>query len=538
MSRLPRVALWLVLAAYVLPLALPVPLMEDDEGLHAAIAIEMVERGDWVVPRFMGEPFLDKPVLYFWMQAASLAVFGASEFAVRLPGTLMALAGAGAIGWLSGAMFGAGVGTWAALCYATMLLPYAVSLAPLHDLVMVPLVTVALGAFWHARDAVSALALVRWTVVAGVALGLSMLGKGLTGVGLAGVATVVWLVWSRAFSWRLVAAGAGALVLASVMAWPWYAAMEGAVPGYLHYFLMERHVAGVTADTQRHAGRPIWYYLPIVLAGAWPWILFAVRRGGRPMRDSERLLWAWFVADVVVLSLAGSKLATYVLPALPALAALAAMAIVRTPDGAPVRGGLERLGLVASGATALVPLGAVVALLLTAPGSVPTLPSLLWIAGPVFVFGGTLLHRRDGRAWIPAEQLLIVTAATLVATTIAVLPAVAGQLSARTLAAQLNAAGTLPARVWVVDEGVGSLVFYLRPEWRRQLVAGRIARISRFSLADLPDPPDAVVAVASDRVPGVAELVDLDGVDRPSGGQYLVLPLAEVRRRLRPSAGE
>lgn len=91
----------ILLAAYLLPLVVPVPLMEDDEGLHAAIAIEMVERGDWTVPRLLGEPFLDKPILYFWMQAASLAAFGASEFAVRLPGTLMALAGVAATGWLA-----------------------------------------------------------------------------------------------------------------------------------------------------------------------------------------------------------------------------------------------------------------------------------------------------------------------------------------------------------------------------------------------------------------------------------------------------
>ncbi len=56
-----RKMLALVLVAYVAPLWFPVPLMEDDEGLHAAIALEMVEGGDWTVPRLMGEPFLDKP---------------------------------------------------------------------------------------------------------------------------------------------------------------------------------------------------------------------------------------------------------------------------------------------------------------------------------------------------------------------------------------------------------------------------------------------------------------------------------------------
>jgi 4-amino-4-deoxy-L-arabinose transferase-like glycosyltransferase len=109
-TRPPRAALALVAAAYVLPLVVPVPLMEDDEGLHAAIAIEMVERGDWTVPRLLGEPFRDKPILYFWMQAASLTVFGASESAIRLPGTLTALAGVAAVGWMGQTLLGATVG--------------------------------------------------------------------------------------------------------------------------------------------------------------------------------------------------------------------------------------------------------------------------------------------------------------------------------------------------------------------------------------------------------------------------------------------
>ncbi len=135
--------------------------MEDDEGLHAAIAQEMVERGDWTVPRLLGEPFLDKPILYFWMQAASIAAFGASEFAVRLPGTRDGAAPAPPppAGWPARCS-GRRSARWAALCYATMLLPFGVSLAPLHDLVMVPLVTVAIGAFWHARQTASVEA--RW----------------------------------------------------------------------------------------------------------------------------------------------------------------------------------------------------------------------------------------------------------------------------------------------------------------------------------------------------------------------------------------
>ncbi len=525
MIPFPRIALALVLAAYVLPLALPVPLMEDDEGLHAAIAIEMVERGDWVVPRLLTEPFLDKPVLYFWMQAASIWVLGPSEFSVRLPGTLMALAGVAATGWLATAMFGAVAGRWAALCYATMLLPYAVSLAPLHDLVMVPLVTVAIGAFWRASTAASSGGLARWTIVAGVALGLSMLGKGLTGVGLVGVGMATWLVWTRALSWRMVLAGAAAIVIGAVIAWPWYAAMERASPGYLHYFFMERHVAGVTDDTQRHAGRPFWYYLPIVFAGAWPWLFGAWPRARAVRSDRERLLVSWFLADLVLLSVAGSKLATYLLPALPAIALLAAHRLTAdVPAGTPGRSWMRA----AAAVTAALPAVGLAVLWWLGSG-VPSWPAgavaLLPVAATVVSWPA--VGERAGPV-----RLITVTAAALVALTLSVRPTVAEGLTARGLATHFNDAGRVPAHLWIVDEGVGSFVFYLRTDLRKGLVRGQVARVSRFSTPDiLSGPADDVLAVASDRLEGLAQILDLDGVRRPPPGAFLVLPLGSLRVR-------
>jgi 4-amino-4-deoxy-L-arabinose transferase-like glycosyltransferase len=77
-------------AIYVYPLALRTPLLDPDEGIHATIAQEMVERGDYFVPRFCGTPFRDKPFLYSAAQAISLRLFGMNEAADRLPGFLFA----------------------------------------------------------------------------------------------------------------------------------------------------------------------------------------------------------------------------------------------------------------------------------------------------------------------------------------------------------------------------------------------------------------------------------------------------------------
>ena len=145
-----------------------------------------------------------------------------------------------------------------------------------------------------------------------------------------------------------------ALVLGAFIAWPWYAAMEQASPGYLRYFILERHLGGVAGEAQRHAGRPFWYYVPVLVGGAWPWLFPALRRPARTADLAERLVWSWLVADVVLLSAAGSKLATYLLPAFPAVALLAARRIMEAGGGAAVAPAWLVL------TTALLPLGGVV----------------------------------------------------------------------------------------------------------------------------------------------------------------------------------
>lgn len=525
MSAPPRAVLALLLAAYLLPLVVPVPLMEDDEGLHAAIAIEMVERGDWTVPRLLGEPFLDKPILYFWMQAASLAAFGASEFAVRLPGTLMALAGVAATGWLARVLFGAVAGRWAALCYATMLLPYAVSLAPLHDLVMVPLVALALGAFWRAHTATSMAQVAAWTVAAGVVLGLSMLGKGLTGVGLIGVGMVTWMAWTRTWPLRLIGVAAAALVIGALIAWPWYTAMEQASPGYLRYFILERHVGGVAGSTQRHAGRPVWYYVPVLAGGTWPWLFAALKRPVRQTDTAETLVWSWLLADFVLLTIAGSKLATYLLPAFPAVALLAARAIVLAPAGTAT------VPSWAIWVTAVLPLGGVATFILLdgllpewwglAAAFVPLALAGWWRFGP---------HREGFRG---APAVLAVTAASLTAIALAVRPLAATELTARQLSNEMNRRGVMPRTLLIVDEGVGSFLFYLRPDLRRDLTADRVQRISRFSLGDERDPADVLVAIAADRLDGVTQLYDVPAGDSVEVGSFHVVPFTDIQPKVR-----
>jgi dolichol-phosphate mannosyltransferase len=63
-------------------------LIEPDETRYAQIALEMHETGDWIVPRLLGEPYLDKPPLLYWATAVSYRLFGVHEQSARLPNAL------------------------------------------------------------------------------------------------------------------------------------------------------------------------------------------------------------------------------------------------------------------------------------------------------------------------------------------------------------------------------------------------------------------------------------------------------------------
>ncbi len=527
------------LTLYVWPLTLDAPLTDPDEGLHAAIAQEMVERGDWLVPRMLGEPFRDKPVLYFWAEAASLDVFGMREAAVRLPGLVLGLLGALTTGWLAWQLAGRRVAVIAGALYATTLLPLAIAQAGVHDVALVSWTNLALFGLWRAAARSDAAGRAGWILAAGVFVGLAMLTKGLVGVALIGLPFGIWLLAERRLTVGLVAAGMLTIVVGAAVAWPWYAAMEAADPGYLRYFFIERHVMGFATTTQVHGERPWWYYVPILVGGGIPWILglplATPRRLGLRWDAGTRLLWLWLLADILVLSVARSKLVTYILPALPAAVILAALVWDGLLEEIARRDAPRRRGiLVAHGVVlvALVPIAAIVA-----DGRFGLGPGAATAAGAALVLVAAILAlARWGRgARRQAFGWLLAAIAIFFVTVMAVLfPAVARDLSARDLAVALNRHNALPPKVWVVDERIGSVIFYLDSGLRRGLQPGRFENVgygtvlSRLATA----PADVLVAVAANDAGRLVRGARGEAVPYEVAGRYRLYRVGDLRTHL------
>ena len=60
-------------------------------GRYVGIARDMLASGQWVVPELNGLPFFHKPILYYWVEAAGMGLFGVNTFGGRMAPLLGAL---------------------------------------------------------------------------------------------------------------------------------------------------------------------------------------------------------------------------------------------------------------------------------------------------------------------------------------------------------------------------------------------------------------------------------------------------------------
>jgi 4-amino-4-deoxy-L-arabinose transferase-like glycosyltransferase len=336
-TRRGRVLIATVLAAllYLPALGAP-PLWEPDEGRYAEIAREMLASGDFITPRNNYVRYFEKPPLAYWMTAAAMYLFGENEFAARLPAALASVAQVAVIALLAESMLGATAGFIAALALATFPLFIGFARFATLDPLLAFFVTAAVAAFYaaaHAGDFHHAAAR-NWFIVSAAMLALGTLAKGPVALVLGGGIALAWLIWERRTAEIRSLPWIPAILIYLAIAAPWFALVASRNPGFLEFFFIREHLLRYH-QFEEHA-RPLWFFIPILIGGAWPWCLFAPL-GYRSLRDDPacasgfRLLMAWFLFVLIFFSLPQSKLGGYILPALPPLAIVCGCGVARLP---------------------------------------------------------------------------------------------------------------------------------------------------------------------------------------------------------------
>jgi 4-amino-4-deoxy-L-arabinose transferase-like glycosyltransferase len=318
-------ALLLVLPGILLYPCLSFRLLEPDEGRYAEVPREMLSRGEWVVPFLHGQPYLDKPPLLYWLVMLSYSALGVHDWAARLVPALAVHATVLGVYWVGRRSVGERAAFWGALFLS--IAPAFVGMGRL--LILDGLL--ACCTTWAILAAFEAVRQERlkwgWWLLGAAACGAGILTKG--------PVAVILLLPPLALYRRLEVPACrigwcGWLVFAGVLCainLPWYVAMGVRAPDFLRHFFWEHNVLRFVHPFDHI--RPFWFYLPIALAGLLPGTLLlpGLTRyllTGDPSRARCRSpsFGYYFSAGVwcfLFFSMSGSKLPTYILPALPFL---------------------------------------------------------------------------------------------------------------------------------------------------------------------------------------------------------------------------
>jgi 4-amino-4-deoxy-L-arabinose transferase-like glycosyltransferase len=340
------------------------PLMVPDEGRYAEIPREMVESGDYLTPHLNYIKYFEKPALFYWLEAASIKVFGLNEWALRGVVALVSLLGCLMVYIAGLKLYDRRTGILACLILATGALYFSMSRFVITDMPLTVCLTVGLLLFILGTQESSRKKQRYYFWGMYVSAALAVLIKGLVGAVFPGLIILVWLAitreWQQLKNYCLLT-GAGLFLL---IAAPWHILIQLKNPEFFQFYFIDQHFLRYLTD---YAGRrqAIWFFPAVTLGGFFPWVCFLLipfLRGGAAFllfaakKFRERFFYArassnvlpnpprtpllqrgelllhkptlffilWAAVLFIFFSLSKSQLLSYALPIMPPLALLMA----------------------------------------------------------------------------------------------------------------------------------------------------------------------------------------------------------------------
>ncbi len=328
-----------------------------DEPRYAEVAREMFTSADYISTRLCGCLWFEKPVLIYWMSAASYHLFGVTEFAARLPTAATALATVALVYFVLRRLATRGLALASSLVLATSGIFIAYARVATPDMILTGAITASLLFAFRSTRA-SGWVASGFSALSFLFMGLAVLAKGLVGLVLVIAIFGIYLMLAgrlRSVRWQDLLVG---FVVFFAVAAIWYGPviLRHGWP-FIEEFFVRHHFQRFTSNEFGHP-QPVYFFLVIAAVGTAPWSFFLIPAIGRlrslvETRDSLLVLaWIWAVVPVVFFSLSESKLPGYILPSFPALAVILGAEVERFcngEEGRTLRVGAWLTGLVLCG---------------------------------------------------------------------------------------------------------------------------------------------------------------------------------------------
>lgn len=309
-------------------------LITPDEGRYVEIAREMVASGNYVTPQLDGSTFLDKPILFYWVEIALIKLFGLHEWSVRLLPALFGSLGCLFTYYAGQRLFTRRTGLMAAFLQMSTLIYFFSAHYTNMDLMVAVLIS---GALYATIIGLKTTQTVRQRTCylwgAYVLAALAFLTKGLIGIVLPALVIIIWLLIHkdrRNFMRLRILSG---LILFFMITIPWVVAVTAQNPEFLRYFFIVQQFDRFTG-TNFNVHQPFYFYVVVLLLGLIPWIIFLfqslhyqikhARHPQDPQRSIRSYLLIWPAVIFIFFSIPDSKVIGYILPAIPPLILLTA----------------------------------------------------------------------------------------------------------------------------------------------------------------------------------------------------------------------
>lgn len=301
-----------------------------DEARYVEIPREMLETGDFITPHLNYIKYLEKPPLFYWLQAGAIKLWGYNLWAFRLPTAILALFGCLMTYGAGRILYNRVTGWFSSLILASSLLYFVMGHYVTLDMAVSVFISATLLSFILGIrfSAGNSRRFLLWGMYFCAALAL--LTKGLIGVALPGLVILTWLLLTREWQQLRNFYWFSGITLFLIIALPWHLLIQLSNPEFFHYYIFEQHILRYTTLLAEHY-QPAWWFLPILILGFFPWTGLFLQtlyqrliKNWRSLKQDKLSLYLllWFGLILGFYSFSNSKLIPYILPIWPAMALL------------------------------------------------------------------------------------------------------------------------------------------------------------------------------------------------------------------------
>ena len=301
----------LLIALYIPVLFLG--LFDLDEGAFAATSLQMIKEQQFLVPIIGDDLRLEKPILTYWIQAASMMLWGANEFALRLPSVLASLLWAFSFSKFIKRHHKNTSSSEIFLNLLTLPGVFIISFAATADAFLNLFITLLMIEIYEYANKQKDAHLIK----AAFFVAIGFLLKGLTIIAIGGMVALIFFLYQRKFTTFI-------KIIFNIKAWatflivmsPWFLLFANEIGSeQLSYLFFDQTFGRFTNSFEKHNG-PIYYYLIIIIFLIFPFLIDAgkgILNLNLRNNDLEVFLFIWFVFVLLFFSLSSTKLPHYMI---------------------------------------------------------------------------------------------------------------------------------------------------------------------------------------------------------------------------------